>query len=153
MILATPGTITMNAMSNSIAISNTGFIVTTHYDISDYVYANAGNGTTNTLSEGTYYIALVTNNKYGKYKLSITSTATISTENTSSEVENIRIYAERNVIIAKGLSPNTEVNVYNMNGQLLKSVASTSQTEEINVPNKGIYFVKFNGISKKVIVL
>ena len=152
-ILATPGTITLYASSNKVSIGNFAFIITSHYDLSDYVYLNTGNGTSGTLSAGTYYFTLLTNQKYGKFKLSVTSTATITTENTSSEVENIRIYAERNVIIAKGLSPNTEVNVYSMNGQLLKSVASTSQTEEINVPNKGIYFVKFNGISKKVIVL
>jgi hypothetical protein len=152
-ILATPGTITLYASSNNVSVGNFAFVITTHYDLRDYVYLSTGNGTSGTLSAGTYYFTLLTNQKYGKFKLSVTSTATITTENTSSEVENIRIYAERNVIIAKGLSPNTEVNVYSMNGQLLKSVASTSQTEEINVPNKGIYFVKFNGISKKVIVL
>ena len=152
-ILATPGTITLYASSNNVSVGNFAFVITTHYDLRDYVYLNTGNGTSGTLSAGTYYFTLLTNQKYGKFKLSVTSTATITTENTSSEVENIRIYAERNVIIAKGLSPNTEVNVYSMNGQLLKSVASTSQTEEINVPNKGIYFVKFNGVSKKVIVL
>lgn len=152
-ILATPGTITLYAMSTTIGLGNTAFVVTSHYDLTDYIYLTTGNGTTSTLSAGTYYITLLTNQKYGKYKLNITSTANIATELGNTKNNQIQLYSTKNAIIAKGLSPKSVIKVYNMSGLLLKSVVSSSQTEEIAMPNKGIYIVKVNDQSKKITIL
>ena len=152
-ILATPGTITLYAMSTKINIGNTAFVITSHYDLSDYVYVTSATGTSGTLSAGTYYIALVTNNLYGKYKLSITSTATITTELGNTENNQIQLYSTNNSIIAKGVTPQSVIKVYNISGQLIKSIVSSSQTEEITMPNKGIYIVKVNDLSKKITIL
>ena len=152
-ILATPGTITLYAMSTKINIGNTAFVITSHYDLSDYVYVTSATGTSGTLSAGTYYIALVTNNLYGKYKLSITSTATITTELGNTENNQIQLYSANNSIIAKGVTPQSVIKVYNISGQLIKSVLASSQNEEIPMPNKGIYIVKVNGMSKKITIL
>lgn len=152
-ILETPGTITLYASSNNVSVGNFAFVITTHYDLSDYVYLSTGNGTSGTLSAGTYYFTLLTNQKYGKFKLSVTSTATITTELGNTENNQIQLYSANNSIIAKGVTPQSLIKVYNMNGQLIKSVVASSQTEEITMPNKGIYVVKVNNLSKKITIL
>lgn len=152
-ILETPGTITLYASSNNVSVGNFAFVITTHYNLSDYVYLRTGNGTSGTLSAGTYYFTLLTNQKYGKFKLSVTSTATITTELGNTENNQIQLYSTNNSVIAKGVTPQSVIKVYNISGQLIKSVVSSSQTEEITMPNKGIYIVKVNDLSKKITIL
>lgn len=151
--LATPGTISLSASSRTITTGNYAFMVTSNYNLSNYVYLINGNGTTSSLSAATYYITLLTNQKYGKFKLNIASTASITTELGNTENNQIQLYNEKNAIVAKGFSPESVIKIYNTNGQLLKSVVSTSGSEVIAMPNKGIYIVKVNSVSKKIIIL
>ncbi|WP_318347227.1 IPT/TIG domain-containing protein [Aquipluma nitroreducens] len=71
------GTITLFASSNEITTSHFAFLVSTSYDasLSSKKYFKVGNGTTATLTPGTYYIVLFTDNMYGKFKLNITFAA------------------------------------------------------------------------------
>jgi hypothetical protein len=71
------GKISLSASSNEIATNQFAFLVSTSYDASSssQKYVGVGNGTTATLTPGTYYIILFTDNKYGKFKLNITFAA------------------------------------------------------------------------------
>jgi hypothetical protein len=71
------GKISLSASSNEITASSFAFLVSTSYDASSssQKYIGVGNGTTATLTPGTYYIILLTDNKYGKFKLNITFAA------------------------------------------------------------------------------
>jgi hypothetical protein len=75
--LLTSGTITLSASSNTITTSAFAFLVSTSPDASSSSrkYIGVGNGTTAPLTPGTYYIILLTDNKYGKFKLNITFAA------------------------------------------------------------------------------
>lgn len=152
-VLGTAGTITLRATSVSVSVGNYALIITKHYTLTDYEYLCTGIGTSNTLAAGTYYIALLTNQKYGKFKLNVSSTATITTELGSTENNQIQLYSKNNSIIANGINPKSVIKVYNISGQLLKSVVSSSNNEEIAMPNKGIYIVKVNDMSKKITIL
>jgi len=75
--LLTSGKISLFALSNEITPNNFAFLVSTSYDASSssQKYVAAGNGTTATLTPGTYYIVLLTNNVYGKFKVNVTFAA------------------------------------------------------------------------------
>lgn len=152
--LATAGTLTLAASSNTITAGNVAFLVSSNYDLTTYIsLVNGGNGTTSTLTAGTYYIALITNNVYGKFKISISSTASIATDVERTATEQVQLFAQNRAIVITGLSAHSTINVFNLNGQMVKQLTSSSETEELTMPTKGMYLVNVNGISHKVIVL
>ncbi len=152
--LATAGTLTLAASSNTITAGNVAFLVSSNYDLTTYIsLVNGGNGTTSTLTAGTYYIALITNNVYGKFKISISSTASIATDVERTATEQVQLFAQNRAIVITGLSAHSTVNVFNLNGQMVKQLTSSSETEELAMPANGVYLVTINGVSHKVIVL
>ncbi len=152
--LATAGTLTLAASSNTITAGNVAFLVSSNYDLTTYIsLVNGGNGTTSTLTAGTYYIPFITNNVYGKFKISISSTASIATDVERTATEQVQLFAQNRAIVITGLSAHSTVNVFNLNGQMVKQLTSSSETEELAMPANGVYLVTINGVSHKVIVL
>lgn len=152
--LANNGTLTLTASSNTFTLSTFASVVSSNYDFTTYVYvASGGNGTTSTLTAGTYYIAFITNNVYGKFKLRMSSTASLATEVERTAAEQIQLFAQNRAIVITGLSAHSTVNVFNLNGQMVKQLTSSSETEELAMPANGVYLVTINGVSHKVIVL
>lgn len=149
--LATDGTLTFTASSNTITPGNVTAIVSSNYDFTTRIYR--GNGTTSTLTAGTYYIALITNNVYGKVKLSMSSTASLATAVERTATEQVQLFAQNRAIVITGLSAHSTINVFNLNGQMVKQLTSSSETEELAMPANGVYLVTINGVSHKVIVL
>ncbi len=70
--LLTSGKISLSASSNEITAGDFAFVVMTDYNANSYNYMTTGNGTTTALTPGTYYILLITNQKYGKFKVTFT---------------------------------------------------------------------------------
>ncbi len=152
--LANNGTLTLTASSNTFTLSTFASVVSSNYDFTTNVYvASGGNGTTSTLTAGTYYIAFITNNVYGKFKLRMSSTASLATGVERTATEQVQLFAQNRAIVITGLSAHSTINVFNLNGQMVKQLTSSSETEELTMPTKGMYLVNVNGISHKVIVL
>lgn len=152
--LATAGTLTLTASSNTIIAGNVAFLVSSNYDFTTYIsLVVEGNGTTSTLTAGTYYIALITNNVYGKFKLRMSSTALLATSVERTATEQVQLFAQNRAIVITGLSAHSTINVFNLNGQMVKQLTSSSETEELAMPANGVYLVTINGVSHKVIVL
>lgn len=152
--LATAGTLTLAASSNTITAGNFAAAVSSNYDFTTNIYiANGGNGTTSTLTAGTYYIAFITNQVYVKFKLSMSSTASLATAVERTATEQVQLFAQNRAIVITGLSAHSTINVFNLNGQMVKQLTSSSETEELAMPANGVYLVTINGVSHKVIVL
>ena len=152
--LATDGTLTLTASSNTITAGNVAGLVSSNYDFATYIsIVGGGTGTTSTLTAGTYYIALITNNVYGKFKLRMSSTASLATEVERTATEQVQLFAQNRAIVITGLSAHSTINVFNLNGQMVKQLTSSSETEELAMPANGVYLVTINGVSHKVIVL
>lgn len=152
--LATNGTLTLTALSNTIMPSNVAAVVSSNYDFTTYIsLVGGGNGTTSTLTAGTYYVAFITNNVYGKFKLGIASTASLATAVERTATEQVQLFAQNRAIVITGLSAHSTINVFNLNGQMVKQLTSSSETEELAMPANGVYLVTINGVSHKVIVL
>lgn len=151
--LASDGTLTLTASSNTITALNVAAIVSSNYDFTTYKSLVTGNGTTSILPAGRYYIAFITNQLYGKFKLSISSTASLATAVERTAAEQVHLFAQNRAIVITGLSDHSTVNVFNLNGQMVKQLTSSSETEELAMPANGVYLVTINGVSHKVIVL
>ncbi len=152
--LATAGTLTLTASSNTIIAGNVAGLVSSNYDFTTYIsLLGGGNGTTSTLTAGTYYVAFITNNVYGKFKLGIASTASLATAVERTATEQVQLFAQNRAIVITGLSAHSTINVFNLNGQMVKQLTSSSETEELAMPANGVYLVTINGVSHKVMVL
>ena len=150
--LAESGTVILWASSTTITTGNFAFILSDNPGITSYRYLISGNGTTGSLAAGTYYISLLTNNKYGKFKLNITSSAPITTALGSTNSDQIQLYSENGAIVLNGAIEKSEVRIYGINGQLVKSLYTSSQSERIEMPQKGLFIVKTNNLVRKIIV-
>lgn len=69
------------------------------------------------------------------------------------ETSAISVYTQDDRIIVKGVE-NLSVNVYDVTGRNVKSVAKAAETVEFTVPSAGVYMVKAsNGATKRVVVV
>ncbi len=100
--------------------------------IGSYHYDNEGTPTTLLISTG--------NSDNSLYKIEYTDNSTLAANSAKSDTK-ARAYSSGNKIFISGLeNKNTEVNIYSLNGQLVKSLKTANDTNtEIN--GKGIYIV------------
>jgi hypothetical protein len=68
------------------------------------------------------------------------------------ESADFQAYSVNSKIIVKGVE-NMDVNVYDVTGRSVKSVAKASETVEFTVPAAGVYMVKVGNAVKRVVVI
>jgi len=144
-------TVTINGVSNTISANNIAFIISTSVSFNSYVVLKTQSQFSASLAIGDYYFVIITNNLYGKVKLSITQD--VSTKTDDIQTDKILVTGDKGSIHISGIDNQSVVSVYNVTGALIKKLVTSSSTEEIMVETKGLYIVNVNGISKKVIVM
>ncbi|MBP1663093.1 MAG: Chitin binding protein [Bacteroidetes bacterium] len=63
---------------------------------------------------------------------------------------NLRIYCKKQIIVAEGLTPGEKIEIYSMNGTLLKTSTATDYSWRLKVPVSGIYIIRISGKTFKM---
>jgi hypothetical protein len=148
--LASSASLILNASSREIPITQFAFEVSQDPALSSNNYMNVGNGTTSILSAGSYYIVLFSDNLYGKFDISITSSIATAVINVNND--DLRVFSDEGAIMISGVTANSNISVFTIDGRLVTSKIADSNTYRVEVPTAGLYLVKINGICKKVLV-
>lgn len=62
------------------------------------------------------------------------------------------IFKSKNGILIHNLKPSDQIEIYSINGNLLKKAIANSSIMEVNLLSKGVFIVKIQGITEKIIL-
>lgn len=116
---------------------------------------NVGNNTTHTVTvpnfDETYYYNVTSVGGSNAKSNTIKVVYTPTTDNNNNIEENIIAYYNGSQIIIDGINDNSTINLYSINGSLIKSMNANSSTSiDMNNCAKGLYFLKiFNNTSSQ----